>query len=240
MLRSRFLLPVTLTVLAVSASASSTALASFEKTGVKCEAGIPTLCLAATEGGALFEAKGSETYTGKLVVGTEALLAVASLGLVIACNKDASTGEIEQSEPLIHAVIAKKGFLTFSECAVRGAHEKECKVVEPIKTKALKGAVIDEMPISAGTVEPETGTIITELEIGNQTGQLCPATIKGVNPVKGSDLCIGIEAEADKAVHTGECKAEGSKLEFGTNKATFECKTEGELTSKLLSDVSLA
>jgi hypothetical protein len=240
MIRAKLLILVVAATTTTCLWASSVAFATFEKTSIKCESGIPTACLAATEGGSKFEAKGKETYTGKLVPGTEASLDVPSIALDILCKKDASTGEVEQTEPLVNAVVARNGILTFSECHIAGEVGTKCRVTEPIKTKPLKGTVIDEMPISAGTVEPETGKTIAEVEIGNQAGQTCPATIKGINPVKGSDLCVSAEAEVDKVVHTGECRPEGSKLEFGANRATFECRAEAELTSKSLGDVSLA
>jgi hypothetical protein len=228
-------------LLVVSAIGASSAFATFEKTAVECTTtGVPTVCLAESETGKLFEAKGTETVTS--VKATKpSILKVASLGLEIECKSDGATGEISQTAPLVSAYSLKKFVLEFKECAVIGAHAAECKVVEPIKTKPLSGVAQAENEIEA---KPESGTIFTEIEIGNKTGT-CPATIKGINPVKGNQECTLPENKVDLKVHLLACAPNGTsthptKLEFGTNPATFEGEASFELTSKAFNDSVLS
>jgi hypothetical protein len=72
--------------------------------GAECGGtGIPTFCL--EQEGKLVEFTGTETYTGKLVAGTQAtLLTLTTVPTSVACAKDASAGNIVQPEPLVKAV----------------------------------------------------------------------------------------------------------------------------------------
>lgn len=227
-LRPLFLAILALTALGVVLT--TTASASFTTTEIECKEGIPTLCLESS--GKLFEAKGTETYTGKLVPETEASLKskIGEEEINIACTADASSGEVDQTEPLLKAVRSIKGVLKFSGCSLLGALGKKCKVPATLTTTLLVGTVIDEMPISAGLVKPETGTSFIEIALENNGVETCPATVKGTKKVAGEDLCTITESEVDKTVHTGECVAAGSKLTFGEQPATFTCKAEVELS----------
>ncbi len=237
MSRIRLVLLSSMAVLVVSAIGASSAFATFTKTGEKCTgSGVPTVCLSGAEKGTeLFEATGTETIKN-VTAKSPSILKVASLSLEIECKKDEATGTINQTEPLVKAYSLSKFVLTFSECAVKGAHAAECKVVEPIKTKGLAGTLLNEKEIEA---KPETGEIFTEIEIGNKTGT-CPATIKGINPVKGSQKCtLPKNSEALKAPVLA-CAATGSSLKFGSNTATFEGEASFELTAGTFSDSVLA
>ncbi len=219
-----------LALTALGAALASTASASFTTTEIECKEAIPTLCLESN--GKLFEAKGTETYSGKLVPGTEASLksTIGEEEINVACTADASSGEIDQTEPLLKAVRSIKGVLKFSGCSLLGVLAKKCKVPATLTTTLLLGTVIDEMPINAGLVKPETGTTIIELALENNGAETCPATVKGTKRVAGEDLCTSAESEVDKVVHSGECVAAGSKLTFGEQPATFTCKAEVELS----------
>jgi len=237
MSRIRLVLLSSMAVLVVSAIGASSAFATFTKTSVKCEGtGVPTVCLSTTEKGTeLFEASGTESIANVKEV-KASVLKVTSIGLEIQCTTDAATGQINQTEPLIKAYSLSKFVLKFSTCKVTGAHEKECKVVEPMTTKNLTGTLLSEKEIEA---KPESGEIFTEIEIGNQTGQTCPATIKGVNPVKGAQICTLPENTVDLKTHKLACAA-GTKLKFGSNEATFEGEASFELGAGTISDSVLA
>ena len=225
-------------VLVVSAVGASSAFATFEKTAVKCEgAGVPTVCLSTVEKGTeLFEAKGTESI-GSVKEVKPSIFKVASLELEIECTVNKATGQINQTEPLVKAYSLSKFDLDFESCKVIGKHAVECKVVEPILTKNLIGTLTDEKTIEAS---PESGEIFAEIEIGNQTGQTCPSTIKGINPVKGKQTCTLPENTVDLKVHKLACAATGSSLKFGSNTATFEGEASFELTAGTISDSVLA
>jgi hypothetical protein len=243
MSRIRLLMLSCMALLVVSAIGASSAFATFEKTAVECvTTGVPTVCLAESETGKLFEAKGTETILSSSIVTIKpSILKVASIGLEIECTSDGGEGEISQPEPLVKGYTLKKFFLTFKGCAVIGAHAAECKVVEPIKTKALAGTLSSENEIEA---KPESGTTFAEIEIGNKTGT-CPATIKGVNPVKGNQECSLPENKVDLKRHVLACAANGTsthktQLEFGSNLATFEGEASFEFTSGAFNDSVLS
>ena len=238
MSRIKMLLLSCMAVVVVSAMVSSTAFALFEKTAVECkEPGISTLCLAETEGGKLFEAKGTENITGVKLT-APSTLAVPSLKLTIECKAASATGIIEQPEPLVKSPLLMKLVISFSECVVTGEHAAECKVEEqPIKTKALDGEVLESEPNHV-VFTPESGKIFTEITIGNKTGT-CPSTIKGVNPVKGEELCILPNNAENKVVQLLAC-TETKGLEFGTNPAELLANAEFELEDKTPFDSVLA
>ncbi len=222
---------------------SATASATFEITKVECSgSGIPTACIELE--GKLFEVKGEETYSGKLVSGTEILFRVPAIPIEIACSEDLSSGTTKQLSPGVEAVTAT-GTLRLSGCQLVGknAVAEKCAIPTEKETNLLAGTVIDEMPIKAGKVEPASGTVIIELPFVSKTGQTCPATVIGTRKVTGSDTCFDPEAEVDKAVHTGECTKGASGLLFIEKVAEFECKAEAELSGAnkgLKGDVTLS
>ena len=131
------------------------------------------------------------------------------------------------------------GILHFGGCKLLAPLGEKCSIPASIETKTLSGTVLNEMPIKAGVVKAAEGEVIVELPF---TGEKCPATVKGKQPIRGEDLCIATEAEVDLRVHTGECTAEGSNLKLGANLATFEAKAEVEwsgLSKELKWDVAL-
>jgi hypothetical protein len=234
MSRIKLLVLSCIAAIAVGAVVSPSAFAAFEETAVECKnEGLPGICLAKTEAGPLLEARGTEEIAGtKLKAGTTAVLTSSGIGLVIKCKKANATGELEQAEPLVKAGLLMKTVISFSECAVTGAHEAECKVVEPIKTKPLDGELKSATEV---LFTPESGRIFTEIEIGNKTGT-CPATIKGINPVKGEQTCNLPEKTKDERLQALNCTTTGSKLEFGTNAATFAAEAEFGLKSESFFD----
>jgi hypothetical protein len=208
---------------------ASPSFATFEITSIECKEGVPTLCI--EHNGALFEAKGTETYVGKLVAGTEALMS-AKFGeteIHIVCTTDESIGEIKQTEPLVAAVTAQ-GVLKLGGCKLLEPLAAKCAVPESLTTNTLSGTVIDEMPVRQGVVKAAVGSTIIELEFKNATGGTCPATIKGVKRVAGEDTCETLEPEVDKVTQVGECLPAGSKLKLGENAAEFLCTAEVELS----------
>ncbi len=237
MSRIRLVLSSSTAVFAVSVVGASSAFATFEKTVVKCEgSGVPTVCLSAVgKGTQLFEAKGTETITNvKEIKAT--IFKVSSLDLEVQCTADSATGQIDQTEPLVRAYSLSKYDLKWASCKVTGAHEKECKVVEPIATKYLSGTLLSEKEVE---LKPESGEVWTELEYGNQSGQTCPATIKGINPIKGAELCTVSENSVDLKVRKLVCPA-GTKLSFGANLVTLELEFSFELGAGTISDSVLA
>jgi hypothetical protein len=222
-----------LMALCLSAPAAS---ASFKVTEKACEGTIPTLCIEKEGTKKSFEAEGTETYVGKLVAGTKASLKTMLGGeeIHIECGKDESTGQIVQLEPLVKAVESREGVLHFSECSILGSLGKKCTVPPKLSTNNLLGITIDEMPLKAGIVRAESGTNIIVINFQNNGFEKCPATILGLHPVTGEDLCITSEAETPLVIHTGECTAEGSigKLFFAAaeNPAVFEALAEVELS----------
>ncbi len=199
-------------VMVVAAVGSSTALATFEDTTVECPqagTGIPVLCLLTP----LKEAKGTETFTSVILSGSESLLAVASLELHIVCTVANDAGTIEQPEPLVKAPLLMKTIITFKECEIlnEGTAKlgEKCEVQnKEIKTKEIDG---EPLPTEPEHIEfkPETGEIFTEITILNKTGQTCPATVKGVNPVKGEQLCTLLTNTEDAETHVLDCLEEG-------------------------------
>jgi hypothetical protein len=123
---------------------------------------------------------------------------------------------------------------------VGGEHRVQCNVVEPIKTKGLDAVPLFSEPRHL-ELTPEAGPF-AEIEIGNQTGQTCPATIKGVNPVRGEQLRELEQPSEDLVSQELECTAAGSvgTLFLGTNAVTFEGLVERETTDKWFWDAILA
>jgi hypothetical protein len=227
----------------VAAIWSTSASASFEITKVECSgSGIPTACIELE--GKLFEVKGEETYSGKLVPGTEILFTVPSIPIEVACSEDVSSGTISQLNPGVEAVTAV-GTLKLKGCSLigTGAVATKCAIPTEKTTLSLLGTVVDEMPIKAGKVIPASGTIIIEIPFSSKAGQTCPATVVGTRKVTGADTCFDPEAEVDKAVHVGECTKTGSELLFIEKAANFECKAEAQLSGEnagLKGDVTLS
>ncbi len=215
-------------IVAGGSAATSTA-AVFETTSTECKgSGIPTLCI--EKEGKLFEAKGKQSYSGKLVSGTKLIFTEAALGLEIVCTEDISEGTVSQESPGVVAVVAF-GVLRLKGCLLTAPSTLAVKCVVPAEnvTKELEGVTIDEMPISAGIAKPVSGTVIITVSFENKAGQTCPATVKGLRNVTGEDLCVSADSETDLEVHKGECKKEGSKLRFFEEPAALECQSEVSL-----------
>jgi hypothetical protein len=228
-------------MLAVVAISASSASAEFTL-GAKCEgAGIAAVCLEKVAGEGLLEATGSEKFIAKLESGTEALLEVSGLELHIVCTAISGKGTVNQPSPLVSTPTGT-GTVEFTGCSVLAPLAGKCKVKEPIVTKLLVGEVLPTEPRHL-EFKPETGAIFAEVTITNIAS--CPATIQGINPVKGKVLGLFLpEAETTDAVvqllqFTHE-ENEENKLEYGANPATIEAEVEVEFELKWLWDTVLA
>jgi hypothetical protein len=221
MYRLRDLSIATAFALVLGAIVASSSFGAFTNSGIECtNEGIPTLCLEIE--GKLFEALGTETYSGKKVASTAMHLEVSAIGS-LECEKDDTTGVIVQEEPLVKAVFSRSSVLAFSGGCKLAGHAT-CKISEPITTANLEGTVFDEMPIKFGLVKTEVpGATIATITI---TGCEQEAIIK----ITGEDLGTGIESESYKAVHQGQSTAAGSELKDGTKQAFFVVTQEVELS----------
>jgi hypothetical protein len=229
---------------AVGAISAATASAEFTA-GTACEGEtITTICIEPTVGAGLKEATGSEEFKVKLEEGVESLLEVASLSLHIVCKEAKGTGTLSQASPLVSAPTIAKATLDFTECTILEPLAAKCKVKEPIKTELLIGEFLASEPRHI-ELKPEAGETKPFAQITITNVKECPTTVVGINPIKGKVLALFLEAaETTDAVvqllmFTHEETSE-TKLEFGTNPATFESELELEFTKKWLWDTRLA
>ncbi len=211
MSRIRLLFMSSMAVMVVGAVGSSTAMATFEE-GVECSqtgTGIPVLCLLTP----LKEAKGTETFTSTILSGSESLLEVASVEFHIVCKVANDEGTIEQPEPLVKAPLFMKTKIKFKECEIlnEGTAKlgEKCEVTnKEIETREIDGEPLPTEPQHL-EFKPETGTAFAEISIGNKPGQSCPATIRGINPISGEQLCILLANTEDAETHVLDCLEEG-------------------------------
>jgi hypothetical protein len=227
---------------AVGAISASTASAEFTL-GAKCEgAGIAAICFEKTAGEGLKEAVGTEPAKLTLESGVESLLEVPNLNLHITCTVSTGTATASQPEPLVKVPVFKELLIKFSTCNILEALGEKCKVKEPIETKDLSGELLPTEPRHI-EIKPESGTAFWEFTITNT--KECPATVLGINPVKGKLLCEFLpEAETtDATEQLVLCKHETNSetnLEFGSNPATFESEYEVGFELNWLYDLVLA
>jgi len=164
----------------------------------------------------LRELVGEEEVTLKQNKTQEALLeAVLGETVHIVCTETkAKEGVVHQVEPLVKESFAT-GFVVFEGCALLEPLAAKCKVPATITTKALMvtpGAVLSEV-----IFKPKEGEIFTEIAF---SGEKCPATIKGTQPVKGKQKCTWTSTALAKT-HELECTEAGSELKLGGSAATF-------------------
>jgi hypothetical protein len=240
MSKIRLLLLTGLAAVAVSAIAVTTASAAWEETTTEClaEPGkLPTFCLELAEKpGKLFEVKGTETITSKLVAGTETLLETTfgETVLHIVCATANNTANLEQPEPLTKAGKVGALVIKFETCTLLNAIGTKCEVLN-ITTKGAAGVFDNVDPVEGILFTPEVGNEFTAITFKSKAGQTCPATLTA-QPAKvtGTVLCFAREAEVDKVVHLIECKHEPTNTEdvllFAEGPATFEIDEEFELS----------
>ena len=65
--------------------------------------------------------------------------------------------------------------------------------------------------------------------IGNVAGKTCPATVKGVNPVKGGSLEVNVEGATTHG-HAFNLSVVGTGLEFGTSALEFKVDEDFTIT----------
>ncbi len=191
--------------------AVSSASAAFALSSEKCGSGKPSFCWDESATGTnLRELVGEEPeITLKQNKTQEALLeAVAGETVHIVCAETkAKEGVVHQTEPLVKESFAT-GFVVFEGCALLEPLGAKCKVPATITTKALMvapGAVLSEV-----IFKPKEGEIFAEIAF---SGEKCPATIKGTQPVKGKQKCEW-KSTALAKTHELECATTGSQLTF--------------------------
>jgi hypothetical protein len=212
--------------LAIFLASVGTASAVFELTlsggvDVECTPKIPTVCEA--EGGKNLELEGEEGFTIGLNGAGETLLeAIFGTEVVhITCTIVEGTGTLVQATPLTTAAAIKGLVIGFLGCALLEPLAKKCKVPEHLETVAIKGSFVDKDPVEEITFEPETGTTFIEIEFANST-ETCPATIKGLKKVTGTQKCKIESPEVAGTEHEISCLEGGSGLKLGENTAQFK------------------
>jgi hypothetical protein len=140
---------------------------------------------------------------------------LAGVSLETDCKKNTFSGQPATATTII------SGKITFLECtSTKPANCEIHSVGEPtgtITTSLLAGEPTSSR--AAVNFRPETGTTFTEIEY---LGSSC--SLKGTNAaLTGSQNCeFEVAATESAEEHTLSCKATGSKLELGSNKATAE------------------
>ena len=225
-----------LTVLAVGAVASASASAAalvftcgqpggstwkFE-TQAKCYAGTPVISNGTWER--------LDLPSGTLVTGLGGLSVLAtklsSVTLSIQCLDVHIDGRLDSAALLLGLILKSL------DCAVTGQFGKKCEVAPTLTTNSLNGT-----PTSAGrqeiTFQSESSTFI-ELTITTKAGQIC--SIANTYPITGTQKCAldktEKEGEEGKTTHELICTTAGSKLELGTEPATYEGNATVEMGGK--------
>lgn len=209
-----------LVVFVVGAIAASSASAAFVLTATNCEGTVVTACYATTnEGATLFEFSGEEATSAKNVAGQEVLLqAILGEEVHIVCTASSATGTLVQPAALAGPVTEAGGVITFTGCSLLEPLAKKCKVPAELKTKAIKAT----FPTTGETeYSAEGGTIFIEIPFTNNGTETCPATIKGTQPVTGTQKCTNVEPEVDRAEGEQKCEEGGSNLKLGGSAAKF-------------------
>lgn len=224
MSRIKLTMVTVLAVMAASTAYTSVAAAvEFELTSTACGTGsIVTACWSKEATSELFEFKGEESFTATLVKGTETLLQskFGESEVHIVCTGATATGTFLQHEPLVAALTADGVVITFTGCALLAPLSEKCKVPTELKTKAISGT----FPSPSETkFKPESGEIFIEIDF---TGEKCPETIAGEQPVKGEQTCTNVSIETPAKEHEQTCVESGSKLKLGKNEATFKLATD--------------
>lgn len=211
-----------LAAVAVSAAGASSAVAAFVLTGTSCTGGaVITACYATTEKGAtLFEYSGEEPYTGKNdPISEHPLLLAITLGeeVHIECTAATTAGTLEQAANLTAPALIMKTALTFTGCALLEPLGKKCTVPATLVTKPLEGTYLTPQDVDFAA---ENGPFI-ELLFSNNGTEICPATIKGGQPITGTQLCEATAVEEDLAEHLEVCNEEGSELKLSGSPVKF-------------------
>ena len=212
-----------------AAVGASSAYALFSE-GVKCEApGKEGICITTSAGGVLNEAIGEENALLRLDTGTVAKLLVPSLTLELESTEAECLGCIVHQASPLTVLGTITGQVVFKKVHIIGTLAPKCKVInETVTTKKLVAEGLNETEVE---VKPETGKVFAEIEIGNNGAEICPATVKGINPVKGKIACEVLEPKVNAVVKL--CEFEGhAGLEFGTSAATLDSEAELELEDK--------
>jgi hypothetical protein len=205
MSRIKLLLAGMLAIAAVSGIMSAAAQAAG-----KCEeVGIPTICTATSETGALEELTTTEPDPKVTGTGGASELLVPAINFTILSKKVKVAGELLQPEPLVVVPLLDKLVFTFEEVTMDSP--LHCTVAATLVTNAVRADAEEEAdPVKLITFEPEAagGAFITL----NITGAEC--TQKGSFEVKGVELAEFLEPGSDKKVHTLDNTSTGT-LSFG-------------------------
>jgi hypothetical protein len=211
MSRIKLLLAGMLAIAAVSGIMSAAAQAAG-----KCEeVGIPTVCTATSETGALEELTTTEPDPKVTGTGGASELLVPALSITILSKKVKVAGELLQPEPLVVVPLLDKLVFTFEEVTIDSPPEPTCTVAATLVTNAVRADAEEEAdPVKLISFEPEAagGAFIT-IKI---SGASC--TQKGSFEVKGVELAEVLEPGSDKKVHTLDNTSTGT-LTFGGHPA---------------------
>jgi hypothetical protein len=231
-----------LVVFAASAVAASTAVAveKFELLLEPCREGkIVAFCWTEKEGEELLELSGNEEFSLEKDEGTMFLRAAFGETIVeIQCKKmtNNNTGKIVQPKPLEIDYEIKNLFITFEECAITSAIKTKCIVPATLKTKELKANPETDEAVRKLTekeirVIPEANeeSPLMEVEIENNGGETCPAAIRGISEITGSQNCEWQEILTDLLEHLFHCEVTGSLLKFDKFVAEFTVLAEVKL-----------
>ncbi|MGA2164763.1 MAG: hypothetical protein ABSH36_09870 [Solirubrobacteraceae bacterium] len=153
---------------------------------------------------------------------------IAGTKIIIECQKDAATGEIEKEGK-------SKGEIKFTECGElmqrNTAREKEkiakC-AVENITFKFIDLLVPGPGGSGEDEFKPASGSTFVTIVVG---GTGCNATFKGSYEVEGTQICANPEGEVELVLHDIWCSSTGSKLKLHKELASFTSLESLQLTS---------
>jgi len=180
------------------------------------------LCVLAVSATATSVALASPEWwvAGKLLVGKAALAEKTNVTKPLITEISEATLECKK-------VTIKEGFIEspnkrnekaeiFDECTL-GSLSKKCSVAA-IETKPLKATLEKVGGAIKLKFEPQTGTEIGTVEIGNNGVEKCPATIVGARVLRGTMVCDYPGVETESTEHALEFTPEsGSEVTwFGT------------------------
>lgn len=209
-----------LAVFCVSAVAPAAASAACPETGVD------TLCIKGVPAAA-----GNYAFTGKTI--GESNLKMTSLGLSMDSASATATGNLVQGTVLATAVKARQVVFKFKSLTM--LEPTTCTPPTEIKTVELLAAFSD--PIGKATFEPESGSAFTSFTL---SGVWCPATLKGVHTLSGTQEATLIAPEKEAVTHELEAVEKSGLLYGGEKEANLKSKAELELSSKEAFSIQLA
>jgi hypothetical protein len=148
------------------------------------------------------------------ILGAEAL---------VTCNKDTFTGELEEGG-------ASKGKVIFEECKVGNSKETFVNCEVPNIEFNFKDQLVGSAKPYEDEFKPASGELFVEIKIKNKGEKSCLQ--KGTFPVKGTQTCKLPGQETFSKEHEIKCETSGSKLEFNGKKgATYEGTDKVKSTS---------